>query len=193
MININDIDEFDVEPGIDTDPIPNAVDENSGNGAPGGSQRQCCGCRLYCSGNLFTRRRCWRQVHQSIAAPVQVTAIGNLDFETQSSHSITVRAASSDGSESTQSFAIQVQDVNEPPSGNFRLFWQVQRTLTPQLQVYWQTTPMLMGISYQQCLSRDHPMGRLVLNGDGSFNYTADVGFVGIDTFRYQATDGILN
>ena len=34
--------------------------------------------------------------------------------------------------------------------------------------------------------------GQLLLNGDGSFNYNADIGFVGIDTFRYQATDGSL-
>ena len=34
--------------------------------------------------------------------------------------------------------------------------------------------------------------GTVTINGDGSFVYTPDPGFVGIDTFTYAATDGTL-
>ena len=36
-----------------------------------------------------------------------------MDYETAASHSVTIRATSSDGSYSTQSFTIAVTDVNE--------------------------------------------------------------------------------
>ncbi|MCH8047238.1 MAG: tandem-95 repeat protein [Planctomycetes bacterium] len=35
--------------------------------------------------------------------------------------------------------------------------------------------------------------GTLVLSGDGTFQYTPEVGFVGVDTFSYQAGDGSLS
>jgi VCBS repeat-containing protein len=35
--------------------------------------------------------------------------------------------------------------------------------------------------------------GTLVLNADGSFSYTPDLNFFGLDTFTYHATDGSLN
>jgi VCBS repeat-containing protein len=42
-------------------------------------------------------------------------------------------------------------------------------------------------------LDADAAHGSLVLNADGSFTYTPDVGFSGIDTFTYHATDGALD
>ena len=44
-----------------------------------------------------------------------VTVNGALDYETSTSHSVTVRATSADGSFGTQSFTIDVTDVNDPP------------------------------------------------------------------------------
>jgi hypothetical protein len=35
--------------------------------------------------------------------------------------------------------------------------------------------------------------GALVLNADGSFTYTPDPGYIGIDSFRYKVNDGSLN
>ena len=37
----------------------------------------------------------------------------------------------------------------------------------------------------------DH--GELVFNDDGTFTYTADAGFTGVDCFRYQLNDGMAN
>ena len=46
-----------------------------------------------------------------------VTVNGVLDYETATSHTITIRATSSDGSFSTQNFTIAVTDVNESGVG----------------------------------------------------------------------------
>lgn len=37
------------------------------------------------------------------------------------------------------------------------------------------------------------PNGTLTLNADGSFTYTPNVGFIGVDSFTYQASDGSTN
>jgi len=42
-------------------------------------------------------------------------------------------------------------------------------------------------------LGVDVSHGQLVLNNDGSFTYSPDSGFVGVDTFTYQASDGTFN
>ncbi len=39
-------------------------------------------------------------------------------------------------------------------------------------------------------LASDVSFGVLVFNGDGSFDYTSNVGFVGVDTFSYSFVDG---
>jgi hypothetical protein len=46
-----------------------------------------------------------------------VSVAGTLDAETATSHNVTVRATSSDGSFTTQAFSISVTDVNEAPVG----------------------------------------------------------------------------
>ena len=45
-----------------------------------------------------------------------VTVAGGLDYETATSHDMTVRATSSDGSFATEIFTISVTDVNESAS-----------------------------------------------------------------------------
>jgi len=189
-ININDIDEFDVELGIDTDPLPNAVDENSGNGVPVGlsvSAEDADSTALVTyalddnAGGRFT-------IDSNTG---QVTAIGDLDFETESSHTITVRSTSNDGSESTQSFVIQVQDINEPPTATSDFFGKFKSTDGGSPGVLANDTDV-DGDQLSAVLVEGPSNGQLLLNSDGSFNYNADIGFVGIDTFRYQATDGSL-
>ena len=48
----------------------------------------------------------------------EVTVAGNLDYETATSHTITVRATSSDGSSSTADMAINVSDVTNGDTDN---------------------------------------------------------------------------
>ena len=47
-----------------------------------------------------------------------VTLAGTLDYETSTSHTVTVRSTSTDGSFSTQSFTIDVLDANESVIGS---------------------------------------------------------------------------
>lgn len=189
-ININDINEFDVEPGIDADPTPNAVDENSSNGVTVGltitaEDADSTAVVTYALADDAEGR------FTIDSNTGQVTAIGNLDFETQSSHSISVRATSTDGSESTQSFVIEVQDVNDPPTAASDFFAKFKSTDGGSPGVLANDTDV-DGDSLSAVLVEGPSNGRLVLNSNGSFNYTADIGFVGIDTFQYQATDGSL-
>ena len=48
----------------------------------------------------------------------EVTVAGNLDYETATSHTITVRATSADGSSSTADMAINVSDVTNGDTDN---------------------------------------------------------------------------
>lgn len=45
----------------------------------------------------------------------------------------------------------------------------------------------------QAVLQTTSANGTLTLNPDGSFSYTPNTGFVGMDSFTYQATDGLTN
>jgi VCBS repeat-containing protein len=49
------------------------------------------------------------------------------------------------------------------------------------------------GDSLNAVKDTDPPNGTVTLNADGSFTYTPDTGFVGIDTFTYHANDGTAN
>ena len=112
-ITIGDVDEFDVGPVTDTDATPNAVDENAAVGTPVGliasaTDADATNNTITYSldddaGGRFT-----------INGPTGlVTVTGALDYETAISHSITVRATSTDGSFSTQAFTISVTPVND--------------------------------------------------------------------------------
>ena len=112
-ITIGDVDEFDVGPVTDTDATPNAVDENAAVGAPVGliasaTDADATNNTITYSldddaGGRFT-------INGSTGL---VTVTGALDYETAISHSITVRATSTDGSFSTQAFTIGVTPVND--------------------------------------------------------------------------------
>ncbi len=188
-INIGDLDEFDVEPGVDTDPLPNTVDENS-EGVPVGLSinAQDADSTAIVTYSLDDSADGRFSIDSSTG---QVVAVGNLDFETQTSHTITARAISNDGSESIQSFVIQVQDVNEPPNANPDFFARFKNSDGGSPGVLGNDTDV-DGDGLSAILVDGTSNGRLVLNSDGSFSYSANVGFVGVDTFRYQATDGSL-
>jgi hypothetical protein len=189
-INIIDINEFDVEPGIDTNPLPDVVDENSIDGVTVGLtvNAEDTDSTSVVSYSLDDDANGRFTIDSSTG---QVTALGDLDFETQASHTITVRAISNDESESTQSFVIQVQDVNEPPSASSDFFAKFKSTDGGTPGVLGNDTD-IDGDTLSAILVDGPSNGRLVLSSNGSFTYTANSGFTGIDTFRYQASDGSL-
>ena len=111
-INVNDVDEFDVGAVTDSDVAVNTVAENAGVGTTVGltglaSDADATAAVSYSldddAGGRFA-------IHSTTGV---VTVNAALDYETATSHSVTICATSSDGSFSTQSFSIAVTDVNE--------------------------------------------------------------------------------
>ncbi|MEP3418307.1 MAG: cadherin domain-containing protein, partial [Lentilitoribacter sp.] len=111
-INVSDIDEFDIGAVSDSNASSNAVDEDASVGDTVGitalaSDGDVTDDVTYSlsddAGGLF----------DIDASTGVVTVAGSLDAETSTSHAIEVTATSDDGSTSTQTFAIGVNDVNE--------------------------------------------------------------------------------
>jgi hypothetical protein len=110
-INLTDVDEFDVGAITDTNAATNAINENSANGTVvgltafandlDGTTNQITYSLDNDAGGRFT-------INSSTGV---VTVAGSLNYETATSHSITVRATSADNSFSTQNFTINVLDV----------------------------------------------------------------------------------
>jgi protocadherin Fat 4 len=112
-IAIGDVDEYDVGAVSDSNVAANTVAENATIGTTVGvtvsaqdldaTNNTIAYTLDDDAGGLFT-------IHATTGV---VTVNGALDYETATSHNITARATSSDGSSNTQSFTINVTDVNE--------------------------------------------------------------------------------
>ncbi|MFM7740874.1 MAG: cadherin repeat domain-containing protein, partial [Planctomycetota bacterium] len=114
-ISIGDVDEFDVTPVVDVNSTANSLAENSANGtlvgitASATDQDATTNTVNYSlddnSGGRF-----------AINSSTGVVSVANgslLNYEAATSHSITIRATSADGSFTTQSFAINLTDFDE--------------------------------------------------------------------------------
>jgi len=119
VINITDVDEFNVGPVTDTNAAPNTVAENAAHGSTVGITAQASDADG--SNNTITYTLSDNAGGRfSINATTGVVTVANgmlLDYESATSHDITVVATSSDGSTSSQSFTIAVTDVNEHAVG----------------------------------------------------------------------------
>ncbi len=111
-INVNDQDEFDISAISDTNDTANAVDENAATGSVVGitalaTDADTTDTVTYTlsdnAGGLFAID----------ANTGVVTVAGSLNAETATSHNITVLATSTDGSTSSETFTINVNDQNE--------------------------------------------------------------------------------
>ena len=115
-INLNDENEFDVSAITDTDSSTNSVAENVSVGTAvgitafasdaDGSNNTVTYSLSDNAGGLFA-------IDPNTG---EVTVAGSLDYEAATSHNIEVTATSADGSTSTQSFTINVNDINEAPT-----------------------------------------------------------------------------
>jgi parallel beta-helix repeat protein len=114
-INVNDVDEFNVGPITDSNGGANAVDENAVNGTLVGISATAS------DGDATTNAINYslddnaggRFAIDSVTGIVTVANGLILNRESASSHSITIRATSADGSSSTQGIVITVNDVDE--------------------------------------------------------------------------------
>lgn len=119
QISLLDIDEFDVSPVVDLDSAGETVGEDA-----------VVGAMVGLTAAAIDADATWNTVTYSLVSDSfglfaiesttgVVTVAGGLDYESASSHWITVRATSVDGSWSDTSWQIMVTDVNEfPVSGS---------------------------------------------------------------------------
>ncbi|MCG8002760.1 MAG: cadherin domain-containing protein [Candidatus Thiodiazotropha lotti] len=111
-IAINDVDEFDVTLVNDTDGSANVVDENSAIGTAVGVTAFADDADLTDSVSYSLNDNAGGRFAIDNITGV-ITVAGSLDYETASAHNVVVRASSTDGSFSTRSFSIGVNDLND--------------------------------------------------------------------------------
>ncbi|WP_197453474.1 ELWxxDGT repeat protein [Caulifigura coniformis] len=116
-IYLSDVDDLDVGPVNDVNASADSVAENSPAGTPVGLTARAVdgdatNNSVYYS---LTDSAGGRFIIHPSSGVVTVAAGAVLDFETASSHQITVLATSSDGSQSSRSFTINVTDVFDVP------------------------------------------------------------------------------
>ena len=112
-VTITDVDEFDVGAVTDTNAAANTVDENAANGTAVGITASASDADATTNTITYTLDDNAGGRFAIHATTGVVTVNAALDYETATSHSVTIRATSTDGSFSTQSFTIAVTDVNE--------------------------------------------------------------------------------
>jgi uncharacterized delta-60 repeat protein len=118
-INITDVDEFDVTTPTDTNGSADIVSENAANGTVVGTVVSATDADA--TSNTITYslddNAGGRFAVDGVTGVVTVANGTLLDYETAASHGITLRATSADGSFSTHSLIIQLNNVNEGPTG----------------------------------------------------------------------------
>lgn len=114
-ITVNDVDEFDVTVPSDSDGQSNAVDENAAAGTT-------VGISVVASDADATTNVVSYGLDDDAGGRFQIDATSGvvsvangslLDYETATSHSITVRATSADGSSATRNFTISLNPLND--------------------------------------------------------------------------------
>ncbi|MCB0909939.1 MAG: cadherin domain-containing protein, partial [Nocardioidaceae bacterium] len=112
-VHVTDVNEFAVSPVTDVNGTPNSVAENSANGTLVGITASASDTDATTNAVTYTLDIDAGGRFAINSTTGVVTVNGLLDYEAATSHSITVRATSADGSFSTQTFNIFVMDVNE--------------------------------------------------------------------------------
>ena len=112
-IAIGDVDEFDIGAVSDSDAAANTVAEDATVGTAVGITAPASDADATNNTITYTLDDDAGGLFAIDANTGVVTVNGALDYETATSHNITVRATSNDGSFATQSFTINVTDVNE--------------------------------------------------------------------------------
>ncbi|MHB8973083.1 MAG: cadherin domain-containing protein, partial [Pirellulaceae bacterium] len=193
-INVNDVDEFDVGAVTDVNAAANTVAENASVGTAVGltglaSDADATATIAYSldddAGGLFA-------IHATTGV---VTVNAALDYETAISHSVTIRATSSDGSFATQSFTIAVTDVNDnaPVAAADQYTVTQAESLVVLLPGFLANDLDVDGDVLTALLVTNVAHGSLALNSNGSFTYVPAPTFSGTEQFTYVVTDGNLS
>lgn len=114
-IVVNDLDEFNTGAVTDADAAANTIAENSANGTVVGITALATDADATTSAITYTLDSSagGRFAIHSSTGVVTVADSTLLDYESATSHIITIRATSADASSSTQNFTITLSDVNE--------------------------------------------------------------------------------
>ena len=138
VINLSDTDEFDVGAVSDSDGTSNMVSESAANGTAVGVTASASDADA--TNNTITYSVVDASGDPVIGGPfdvdsssgvVTVADNSQLDYETATSHTVYIKATSSDGSSSQQSFVINLSDANEAPTD---LHTTGNANLTPEAQ-----------------------------------------------------------
>ena len=114
-VSVADVDEFDAGTITDGNVALDGVAENAAVGASVGLTAFATDADVSANAITYSLDINAGGRFAINAASGVVTVAGALDYETATSHDITVRATSADGSVSTQLFTIAVTDANDPP------------------------------------------------------------------------------
>jgi choice-of-anchor C domain-containing protein len=195
LINIYDVDEFDVLAIADLDTAPNAVVENSAVGTVVHYQAyfQDADATSNVVSYSLDDDASGRFVIDTTTGVVTVAASTALNYESNASHTISVRALSDDGSSAVIAVSISVLDVAERPVG---LSDRYSTSYVDVLQV------LGAGVLFNDTDEDGNVLSIQILSGpsngvlafatDGRFEYTPLAGFIGEVTFVYRVFDGGL-
>lgn len=196
-IAVSDVNEFDTTAISDSNAAANAVNENAANGTPVGISVSASDADA--TNNAITYSlddNAGGRFAVDAATGVVTVADGSLlDYESATSHTITARATSSDGSFSTTVFTIAVLPVNDnvPVAADDSFSVNEDGTLNVAAAGLLTNDSDGDGDPLTAALVTGPSNGSLVLNSDGSFAYTPNADFFGTDTFTYRANDGVNN
>ncbi len=108
-------------------------------------------------------------------------------------HGVTLRVTDARGQAAIQSFDVTVANLNQAPAASNNTYSMVAgATLGVASPGVLGNDSDADGDGLTAVLASGTTSGSLALNGNGSFSYTPNVGFVGTDSFTYRASDGAL-
>ena len=125
----------------------------------------------------------------------QSTGVISYSLNANANGTATIRVTAKDPSLATVSSAFQltVQPVNDAPvAQNYSATVNVDKSLAVSAPGIAASITDVDGNPLTVILVTGPTNGAIVLQANGSFVYTPDRGFQGIDTFRYIASDGVL-
>ncbi|WP_404307435.1 LamG-like jellyroll fold domain-containing protein [Neorhodopirellula lusitana] len=194
-VTLNDLNEFSVQATGDDDQAQNIVDENGGAGITvgitvgaidqDGTNNTVTHTLINDAGGRFAIDSATGEIVTSATAP--------LNYELDTQHTVEVRSESSDGSFVTQTYIIQIRDINEAPIANpdsFDTTAGQEVSLAVEDFTVNDTDVDSDTLGVVIVVAPNH--GSLTVETDGSITYQLVSGFFGTDTFQYRADDGML-
>jgi hypothetical protein len=192
-IAVQDLDEFDVGPIVNSSVGGPRVSENAVAGTAVGLVANAVDTDATTNTIVYTLDSDANGSFGIDSATGQVRTLKSLNYEQTSSLSIVVRATSSDGSFSLLSQSISVMDVAEAPVGQqdaYSTSYIDDVIVIGRGVLLNDVDPD--GDAVSAIMVSGPSQGTLLFSSDGSFRYTPVPGYLGTVEFAYRVTDGSL-